>query len=65
VPVVRKIDRSIYYDAAFRCCLYGSLLVGLMLYTASAARGQTADLNVVATVDASCTLNGGTLDFGP
>jgi spore coat protein U-like protein len=64
VPVVRKIDRSIHYDAAFRFCLYGPLLVGLMLYMASAARGQTADLNVVATVDASCTLNGGTLDFG-
>jgi spore coat protein U-like protein len=36
-----------------------------MLYVASAARGQTADLNVVATVEASCTLDGGTLDFGP
>ena len=29
-----------------------------------AAHGQTADLNVVATIEASCTLNGGTLDFG-
>jgi spore coat protein U-like protein len=65
VLTVRKIDRSICYDAAFRFCLYGTVLVGLMLYVAGAARGQTADLNVVATVDASCTLNGGTLDFGP
>ena len=62
---MRKIEISIGYDAVFRFCLYGPLLVGLMLYMASAARGQTADLNVVATVEASCTLNGGTLDFGP
>jgi spore coat protein U-like protein len=41
------------------------LLLGLVLcLTSNAARGQTADLNVVATVEASCTLNGGTLDFG-
>jgi spore coat protein U-like protein len=48
-----------------RFWLYGPLLLGLVLCTLSgAARGQTADLNVVATVEASCTLNGGTLNFG-
>jgi spore coat protein U-like protein len=64
VLVVRSIDKSLCYDVAFRFWLYGPLLAGLALYTAGAARGQTADLNVVATVEASCTLNGGTLDFG-
>jgi hypothetical protein len=40
VPVVRKIDRSICYDARLKLFLYGPLLLGLMLYMASAARGQ-------------------------
>jgi spore coat protein U-like protein len=38
--------------------------MGLLLLAGGAARGQTADLNVVATVEASCTVTGGTLDFG-
>jgi spore coat protein U-like protein len=60
-----KGEKSGCYDAVLRVCLYCPLLLGLVLCMASAARGQTADLNVVATVEASCTLNGGTLDFGP
>jgi len=40
-------------------------MVGLALWLASGtARGQTANLQVVATVEASCTLTGGTLNFG-
>jgi spore coat protein U-like protein len=58
-------EKSGCYDVVLRVCLYCPLLLGLALCMASAARGQTADLNVVATVEASCTLNGGTLDFGP
>jgi spore coat protein U-like protein len=58
------IARSERYDRILRFWLYGPLLLGLLCTLSAAARGQTADLNVVATVEASCELNGGTLDFG-
>jgi spore coat protein U-like protein len=61
---VLRVATSWRYDAALQYCLHSLLTLGLLLLASGAARGQTADLNVVATVEASCTLNGGTLDFG-
>jgi spore coat protein U-like protein len=63
MPGVFRVKRSCCCNAVLRLCLYWSLMLVLSI-ASGPARGQTADLNVVATVEASCTLRGGTLDFG-
>jgi spore coat protein U-like protein len=42
----------------------GASALALIAATSHTALAQTANLNVTATVDASCTLNGGSLPFG-
>jgi spore coat protein U-like protein len=42
----------------------GGLAFALLAATAPAALAQTADLSVTAEIQASCVLNGGSLDFG-
>ena len=44
--------------------LVGALSLALFALTGQPALAQTANLNVTATVQASCTLQGGTLAFG-
>jgi spore coat protein U-like protein len=44
--------------------LVGALSLALFAVTGQPALAQTANLNVTATVQASCTLEGGTLAFG-
>ncbi len=60
-----SIARSTCYDRNLRFWMCGAVLLGLVLCTLGGnAHGQTADLQVVATVEASCRLRGGTLNFG-
>ena len=42
----------------------GGLAFGLVAVTGPAALAQTADLSVTAEIQASCVLNGGSLNFG-
>jgi spore coat protein U domain-containing protein, fimbrial subunit CupE1/2/3/6 len=62
---VSGVVRSWGCGRLLRHCCHGLALWGLVGGIASSvAFGQTANLEVVATVAASCTLVGGTLNFG-
>jgi spore coat protein U-like protein len=72
-PVVRRSPRWFGVETSRGYRVFSSsnlrLFVGasalaLIAATSHTALAQTANLNVTATVDASCTLNGGSLPFG-
>jgi spore coat protein U-like protein len=54
----------VLFPSNFRL-IKGGLALALVAVTGPAALAQTADLTVTAEIQASCVLNGGSLDFGP